>query len=194
MAGVSISVDDGVVRDALSRLEKASARPNAALRALGQHLVTSAQMNIEREAAPDGTPWTPLSRRTASQRVGGKRRGAHPMLRLSGRLYGSVTYAADDESVEWGSNLVYARIHQLGGTIDMPARAGSVSLKTIRARGGGIRTRFARPGRKGVETRPVSIRGYRIRIPARPYLGISAADRQAVPEIVTGFLRAEVGA
>lgn len=194
MAGVSITIDDRRMLDALNQLQRAAERPAGAMKTLGQHFVTSTQMNIEHETAPDGTPWPPLSPRTANRRVGGKRRGEHPMLRVSGRLYASISYLAEPDSVEWGSNVVYARIHQLGGVIDIPARTGKVSLKGLRRKGGGIRSRFVRPGTRGAREKSVSIRGHQVRIPARPYLGITAADRQAVPQIIADYLRAEVGA
>ncbi len=189
-AGVSIVLDDAAARAALARVAEAAAHPRGAMDAIGAHFVFSSRRNIEQEASPEGVRWPPLSPRTASKRVGRGRRGTANMLRVKGRLYASIAYAATDAAVEWGSNLRYARIHQLGGVIAMPARSGSVTLKKIR-KGGGVRTRFARTGAKGGEVRAVSIRGHELRIPARPYMGISAYDRQRVPEIVTEYLEAE---
>jgi phage gpG-like protein len=119
------------------------------------------------------------------------RSGFDRMLRLTNRLYQSISYNVLPDGVEWGSNVVYARIHQLGGVIDMPARRGSVTLKRIRQKGGGIRSRFARTGAKGGELREVSIRGHQVRIPARPFLGISAFDREEVTEIIADHIRQE---
>lgn len=191
MAGVTFQLDDRDLVDALGRLGRAAAQPRSAMDAIGAHFVFSTQRNIETETAPGGERWAKLSPRTASKRVGKGRRGYEHMLRVTARLYKSIAYEADDASVEWGTNVVYGRIHQLGGTIDMPARAGTVTLKSIR-RKGGVRTRFVRKNVKGAETRPVSIRDHQVHVPARPYLGISAADRQAVPEIITDYLRNEV--
>lgn len=113
------------------------------------------------------------------------------MLRVSGRLYQSISYRALESSVEWGTNLVYGRIHQLGGVIDQPARQGKVSLKTIR-KAGSARRRFVREGTKGSETKLVSIRAHQVQIPARPYLGVSEADRSAVLAIINDHLEREV--
>lgn len=194
MAGVSFELDDKDVTDALDRLVRVSDNPRAAYDALGAHFVFSTQRNIERETAPDGQKWRPLSPRTATHRVGrgrnATRRGYNHILRVSARLYQSIAYQAlPGGGVEWGSNLVYARIHQLGGVIDFKPRQATVSLKNIRRKG----NRFTRLGVKGSTQRVVSIRGHRITVPARPYLGVSSADREEVPEIITDHLRQEAG-
>lgn len=194
MTGVAFTLDDAAARAALVRAAEAAARPRGAMAAIGAHFVFSSKRNIEAETSPDGVRWPPLSPRTAEKRRGRRgavRRGGANMLRVSLKLHDSIAYAATDAAVEWGSNVRYARVHQLGGVIDMPPRAGSVTLKKIRKKGG-IRTRFARTGAKGGEVKTVSIRGHQVRIPARPYLGISAYDRQRVPEIVTEYLEREV--
>jgi phage virion morphogenesis protein len=192
MVGVTFQLDDRDLIAALGRLDRAAAQPRPAMDAIGAHFVFSTQRNIENETAPSGEKWPKLSPRTAAKRVGKGRRGYDHMLRVTARLYKSIAHDADDQSVEWGTNIVYGRIHQLGGAIDMPARAGTVTLKSIRRKGGGIRSRFGRRNVKGAETRPVSIRAHQVHLPARPYLGISTADRQAVPEIIADYLRHEV--
>lgn len=193
MTGVSFTLSDAEIQGALGRLARAASHPRQAMDAIGAHFVFSTQRNIETETAPDGQRWPRLSPRTAAQRVGKGRRGYDHMLRVTARLYKSITAEATDTSVEWGTNVVYGRIHQLGGVIDMPARAGTVTLKSIRRKGGGVRSRFVRKTVKGAETRPVNIRAHQVHIPARPYLGISPQDGQAVPEIVADHLRSEAG-
>lgn len=194
MTGIAYELDDRLARAALDRLQREAMHPRGAMEAIGAHFVFSSQRNIERETTPEGQPWKPLSPRTAAKRSGRGRRGTEHMLRVKNRLYASISYAAMDNSVEWGSNVKYARIHQLGGVIDMASRHGAVTLKSIRKKGGGIRSRFARYGAKGSQSRVVSIRGHQVVIPARPYLGISPADQARVPEIVVEHLQREAGA
>lgn len=189
---VSFVLDDRLVRQPLDMLERAAANPQAAYHAIGAYMVFSTQRNIELERTPEGQPWPRLSPRTAARRIGRRVRGYDHMLRVTNRLYQSISYDVLG-GVEWGSNLVYARIHQLGGTITMPARQGRVTLKSIRRPGGGVRSRFVRSGTKGGEERTVSIGAHTIRMPARRYLGFSTADQQAVTEIVADHLRAEAG-
>lgn len=193
MSGVSHTIDDATIQAALGQLQRAADDARPALEAIGAYFVTSTQLNIERETSPDGRRFAPLSPRTAAKRVGKGRRGFDHILREKTRLYRSISYDVDAQSVEWGSNVAYAAIHQFGGEISIPPRTGRVSLKSIRRQGGGIRSRFVRSGTKGALERTVQIRGHVIRIPARPYLGISAADRDEVPQIIADHLRQEAG-
>lgn len=194
MPGVSFVLDDQAARDALQSLRRAAVNPVGALHSIGAYFVMSTQRNIEQERSPEGQPWPRLSPRTAAKRIGkGRRRGYDHMLRVRNRLYHSIAYGVLPDGVEWGTNVPYARIHRLGGVIAMPARNGTINLKKIRKKGGGVRSRFVRAGTKGAEARQVSIRAHQVRIPARPYLGISAADREEVPRIVVDYIRAELG-
>lgn len=78
----------------------------------------------------------------------------------------SVEYATAGDKVMVGSNLPYALIHQKGGII---------KPKTAK------RLVFKGSGGKKVFAKEVSI-------PARPYLGVSDADREAVQETIADFL------
>lgn len=72
---------------------------------------SGARARIEDDkAGPDGRRWKPWSPRYAAQQGG---RGS--LLRQRSRLLDSITSVADRDSAEVGTNLVYARIHQLGG-------------------------------------------------------------------------------
>ena len=193
MSGVSSNLDDTAIQNALGQLQRAAANPRPALDAIGSYFVTSTQRNIERETSPDGRRFAPLSPRTAAKRIGKGRRGYEHILRVKTRLVRSIAYEVTQSSVEWGSNLVYSRIHQLGGEIDAPARSGKVTLRSIRKPGGGFRSRFARSGTKGALEKAVQIGAHVITIPARPYLGISADDVGEVPQIMADHLRQEAG-
>ncbi|MBN9335628.1 phage virion morphogenesis protein [Devosia sp.] len=191
MTGVSFTLDDDIALDGLNRLKRAAGDLTGAYDALGAHFVFSTQRNIERETAPDGSKWRPLSPRTAEKRIGrgrnARKRGYSHILRLTARLYQSISHQVLADGVQWGTNVLYGRIHQLGGEIDMAPRQGTVTMKSIRKRG----NRFVRTGTKDATSRVVSIRGHKVTIPARPYLGISAMDREEVPEIVADYLRQE---
>lgn len=188
---VSFVLDDRAARRTLEWLEQAAVDPRGAYDAIGAYMVFSTQQNIELERTPEGQPWPRLSPRTAAHRIGRRRRGYDNMLRVSSRLYQSISYDVLADGLAWGSNLAYARIHQLGGTVKMPERQGRVTLKSVRRRGGGVRTRFVRAGAKGGDERRVTIRAHEIRVPARAYLGFSDQDRQRVEEIVVEYLNSE---
>ena len=84
----------------------------------------------------------------------------------SGRLRRSIDYAATSNKVMVGSNLPYARIHQLGGVI-VPKKAKKLVFK----------------GHDGT-TRAVD----KVTIPARPYLGVSESDLDDVRAAMADFL------
>jgi phage virion morphogenesis protein len=87
-----------------------------ALADIGETLVASTLERFETSTAPDGTPWQPSHR---AEKEDGK------TLVDTGRLRGSIGYEVGPDSVSVGSNLVYARIHQLGGKA---GRGHSVTL------------------------------------------------------------------
>lgn len=69
---------------------------------------------FEKEQSPDGTKWAPWSEkyRKRMERLG--KRGRHKILSDIGELRRSVKYVAFKARVIVGSNLRYARRHQLG--------------------------------------------------------------------------------
>ena len=73
----------------------------------------------EERKAPDGTPWAPWTEGYKATRHGG-----HRLLQAEGHLMDSLQSLVTADGVEVGSNLIYARIHQLGGEpVGMPIPA-----------------------------------------------------------------------
>ncbi|MFE0757194.1 phage virion morphogenesis protein [Inquilinus sp. NPDC058860] len=83
MVGVSTRVDSAIVQAALGRVSERMANARGLYDNIGAAMVVSTQMRFEREQAPDGSPW-PKPLRVLIE--GGN------ILRLSGRLYGSITH------------------------------------------------------------------------------------------------------
>lgn len=91
-----------------------------------------------------------------------------------------------------GSNLAYARIHELGGTIQQAARSQLPLAKGALTRAGkkfkGVKL-FGSRGRQDLGARTFGART--ISIPARPYLGPALERRRAaVNERMRGAIRA----
>jgi phage virion morphogenesis protein len=144
---------DNASRVNLSRLAKP----------VGAAMVASTKQRFRDSRDPEGKPWQPLS--DVTRALGYGKRDYTPLGRLKqsaarrealrkilvqrATLRNSITYRADGSRVAIGTNLKYARIHQLGG------RAG---------------------------------RGKKVRIPARPYLGISKEDRKEIERMTRRFL------
>jgi phage virion morphogenesis protein len=105
---------------------------------------------------PDGVPWQP------SLRV---RRGGGHTLYESHRLNDSISSEATANQAMWGTNVIYARVHQEGAT--------------IHAKEGG-KLRFELPG-LGLMFRD------EVTIPARPFLGFSSEDQEEIASIAGDY-------
>lgn len=104
--------------------------------------------------APDGSAWAPnLENR-------------RPILHRSGALARSIDYAVQGMQAIVGSGLIYAAIHQFGGTI-LPKAGDRLAFRI------GNRQVFAR----------------KVTMPARPYIGISADDRAELVQAAVAHLR-----
>ncbi|MDP2548485.1 phage virion morphogenesis protein [Oceanobacter sp. 4_MG-2023] len=76
------------------------------------------------KTAPDGTPWQAWSDNYRATRHGG-----NSLLMGEGHLDDSIQYIVDGDEVAVGSNLIYAAIHQLGGTPDMAPGPAAISAR-----------------------------------------------------------------
>lgn len=83
---------------------------------------------VEENFARGGRPkWPQLSQKTIKAR---QKRGYWPgqILQVTGRLAGSISTYSDNDQAVVGTNVVYAKIHQLGGKagrgrkVEIPAR------------------------------------------------------------------------
>lgn len=110
MAGIHVALDLTPFVHHLDHLSEMNLRP--ALEQVGEHILSETLERFDTSTTPDGSPWQP------SQRVL-KHNGK--TLLDTGRLQGSVTYKADTQSVQVGTNLDYAAIHQFGsGSLEKP--------------------------------------------------------------------------
>lgn len=163
---------------------------------IGAMLMTSTDLRFERQVDPDGTPWTPNAPSTAKRKA---KLGRELVLQMSGRLRGSITRQAESNSVTVGANLVYAGIHQRGGTIDRAASVRQIYRKFVETKGkGGAVHRELLPGfvkkkQSNFETSH-DVGAHSITIPARPFLGINRQDREGAVEILQRFIADAPGA
>lgn len=113
---VSITVDDSQLQAALKRLESSVLDMTPAMRKIAGTLAMVVEDNFEAEGRPR---WTPSQRASSEGGV---------TLQQTGRLASSIITDYDAASVVIGSNVEYARIHQLGGQagrghkVELPAR------------------------------------------------------------------------
>lgn len=130
MAGIGIEVrlHDVAVRAALAKLARRAGAIDLLGEDLGLALTQIRQKRFDRQRGPHGRRWEPLSPATLKRRKSLSRGGIHPILIQRGHLKGSITYQVAGRTLTVGSNMVYARIHQLGGqagrghSVTIPAR------------------------------------------------------------------------
>ena len=134
----------------LSGLVDAINDPSPLLAELGEYGLRSTRARFKTQTAPDGTAWAALHLLYQME----KRRNKNRTLALNGYLRGQMTWQlVGDRTVEIGSNLPYAAVHQFGATIK--PRAAKVLM---------FRGHVAKS----------------VTIPARPYLGLSDEDRSEI--------------
>lgn len=100
---VSITVDDKQLQAALQQLESSVRDMTPAMRKIAGTLAKVVEDNFAAEGRPR---WQPSQRAASS---GGR------TLQQTGRLAASIVTDYNTSSVRIGSNVDYARIHQLGG-------------------------------------------------------------------------------
>jgi len=162
---LTLEIRDQAALQGLARL-KAGLHSRAGLLAtLGEYLTESSKQRIrDGGPAPDGTPWKPLQSLTLEL----KKNKDHGILWDSGMLKDTLAFELEgDDAVAIGSMMVYARIHQLGGTIK------------------------PKEGKKALRMPKVGFRKSAT-IPARPYLGVSAADRSVLERKAIAWLKSLV--
>jgi phage virion morphogenesis protein len=171
MPSVRVTIDASQVQQRLGSLRAHLDGLRPLLEDIKGRLLVSVQQNFTAGGRPRA--WTPLARSTLANRRGTSAR----ILRDTGRLQNSITGRIEQRSVIVGTNVRYARVHQEGGTIQVPdiqARAGKV-LRWVTASGQVVYSRRAK--------------AHRVNIPARPYLLLQESDRTYIHEAIGRHLR-----
>jgi phage virion morphogenesis protein len=149
-------VDNGLA-EGLRRALAAATDFTPAMAAIAGLMEAETRQRFEKERGPDEVPWLP-SRRALEE--GGR------TLTDSGALLSSIASASTATEATVGTNLIYAAIHQKGGTIRPKA-------------GRALATPF---GPRGA-----------VRMPARPFLGFSLFEQDRIEEILAAHLETAFG-
>lgn len=161
--GVGIEIQLKGSEEALKKLSAAAERlddPTPLFDLIGASMVTSTRQRFEKETDPKGNPW-PKSIRV--QLEGGK------TLFDQGTLANSFSHEASRSGVEWGTNVIYAAIHQLGG--DIVAKDGGALHFTI----GGA-----------------DVFVPKVTIPQRAFLGLNDDDEATIAELAAEYIMAPI--
>lgn len=166
-AVLEFTLNDDAVMQGLARLQAGVTDAQPLLRMIGAYGVRSTQERFLSETAPDGTRWKELNPAYAELKGGG-----YNILTRSGALMQSLNARAGMDQVSWGSPMIYAAVHQFGATIKAK-NAPSLAFML---------------GGRGLA--PVQlVRVQSVTIPARPYLGINADDREEIVALTGEYIR-----
>lgn len=176
MAGASftVTVDTAALRTGLAQRIKKLQDPTPILRDIGEYLVRATDRRFRAEQAPDGTPWAPNSEVTLARALGA---GGGLTKRRTKTGQRTLTKAAERK-------LANKKILRASGALQDTIRyqlaegGRAVAVGTDRVYGamqqfGGRRAQY--PHLWGD-------------IPARPFLGVSDADRAEIAAIVRRHL------
>lgn len=194
---------DFEIRDAgmavgLGKVAEGFRSPLPLMRGIAGLFETETEANFAAQGRP---AWLGLSPRTL------KRRGADAkILQDTGRLAGSVATSYDRTHATIGSNVRYAAIHQLGGTIERAAYSKQIRHRTnakgelMRTAGfGGKGLVFAKSSHRRTLTRWAEVPAHNIQIPARPYLPFTGqgvlqpSTRDGVVRLTNDYLASLIG-
>ncbi|MGB5218562.1 MAG: phage virion morphogenesis protein [Smithella sp.] len=162
-----------------AKLEEVSSRisnMSPIMKAIGDRIAEQTKRRFESGGpAPDGRPWTkPKTPNPKRIRT----------LTVTGHLRDSIRYQLiGNNSVAVGTNKVYAAIHQSGGTIDKTAR--SELFVRNRSKRGDKKGKFKKGTTAG---RGFTFGAHSIKIPARPFLGLSKANSDEIINIINEYL------
>lgn len=173
------------IEAALVRLRQLGERPRSLWEAIGNYGETSTRLRFKNQVGPDGKPWKASER---ARRTGGQ------TLVLSSRLLRSIGHTSSASGAEWGTNVVYAGIHNFGGKIDRAAFSSWTRLRTdargrllrqsaIREGGSDRLAVFARATHKRAVERRYTVGAYSITMPARPFLGVNDQDAAEILQL-----------
>lgn len=165
-------------RDALNMLERVrkSGRDAAPLmREIAGIMVDEVEQNFEKEGRPK---WPGLASSTIRQR---RRKGNWPgrILQMRGRLATSIQQSSDSNSAVVGTNVRYARIQHMGGTIRHAARERIMHFAKSK--------KFSKP-KKANYAMKTQGKAYATRIPARPFLRLGPTGGSRILAAAEKFL------
>jgi phage virion morphogenesis protein len=106
---------------ALRRLRESIENMQPIMREIGDELVTSTKLRIDRSVSPDGTPFAPVIR------------GGKPLRDTGAHIYNTLHSVASSSAVVVGVPYGWAIVHQQGATI----RAKNVPFLRFQIRGKG---------------------------------------------------------
>lgn len=160
---LTVKFDDKDFCLTLSKLLSQIERPQSTFGVLGETLIKIHAERFKAQVDPQDKPWQPLSPLTLAI----KRKQGHSdkILRQRGYLADRLFYNIKSNGLEFGTDRPYAITQQFGATIK-PRRAKRLAFNG----------HFAK----------------QVKIPARPFLGVSKDDQEAIFQLVKKRLLSQI--
>ncbi|QLP58641.1 phage virion morphogenesis protein [Klebsiella quasipneumoniae] len=182
MSGVTLTFN---AQDALSKLWDARAdmmRPEPLLRSMGERLLEFHQQRFKEQKSPAGVPWKELSSRYRIR----KRKNQDKVLTRDGYLRNTLRWQVNADELLFGTDRVYGAIHQFGGTIEIAARSQQAYYR--QKKDGEIDNQFVRKNKSNF-AQWHTIPAYKIKIEARPWLGVSKSEGDTLIDMAKNYLQ-----
>lgn len=166
----------------LARLQQLGRTPRRLWQAIGNYGEASTRMRFRNQVGPDGQKWKPSARVRA--------RGGQTLV-LTARLLRSISHEVRADGTSWGTNVVYAGIHQFGGEIKRAAYSSWARLRTdaggrlLRQAGHSHLAVFAKATHKRVNVVRYTVDAHTIKMPARPFAGVNDDDAREIVSLAS---------
>ncbi|MEQ1966280.1 phage virion morphogenesis protein [Xenorhabdus nematophila] len=167
-----IEIDLKEFQQAMQQLTDGLGDRTPMMRQIAATMADAVEENFRQQGRPAWLGWSPAY---AKKRAGGK------ILQHTGRLASSIQQFSDNDEALVGTNVIYARIHQEGGTINMPARSQQAHYRRKKGQ-----SRFAH---KANHSQWSTLPAYKIQIPARPFLKLTDSDADQIQAILEHYLQ-----
>jgi len=175
----------------VERIEKNLDDPARALKQIGVLMVAESQAAFK--AQGHGTKkWEPRAPvnlfgiiadfHAGRRKPPARRFETRPALRDTGRLAKSIAYEVRGDTVEVGTNLDYAAVHQTGGEVESQPLTGTVRRalwRWLKKQDTELKRRLGWVLNKKFRDKKLTTE-----VPARPFIGVTPTLRRAVDRIV----------
>jgi phage virion morphogenesis protein len=169
-----IEIDLKEFQQAMEQLTNGLVDRTAMMRQIAAIMADAVEENFQQQGRPAWLGWSPAY---AKKRHGGK------ILQHTGRLASSIQQFSDNDEALVGTNLKYARIHQEGGTINIPSRSQQAHYRRKNGK-----SRFSSKARSN-HSQWNTIPAYKIQMPARPFLSLTDSDAEQIQTILEHYLQ-----
>lgn len=128
MSGAFVTTTLEGLQPVLARLNAVGdpRRIGEGLAQIGGLIESQTRRRFDERTSPDGDPWAPWSK--GYKKKTGK---AQTLLVATGAFRDSMAWDLNGEELRVGSNLVYAALHQFGGTDDMAPGPAAVPARPV---------------------------------------------------------------